>query len=200
MHAPPSGPHQRVLLRVLGWRLVVLTARHFLDLFLSHTATYLHPTDQESWGVVAGHPCCPNRHDRRSVDHPEGICRVLCRSMFARYALLVVAAAGAFFPLTLLLARLWPEMDPFRFRPSVVAAASIASARRTIKLFPLWPTHLQRVTKYELDEIVACVCNACDDQCKASCSQQCGGANYGSPCRCYPCAPQQGSPCSPPRR
>ena len=113
---------------------------------------------QESWGVVAGQgPAAPIVMTAEVWTIQKGYAEFFADLCVQGRHSWSWCLAGALFPLTLLLARLCPEMDPFRFRPSVVAAASIASARRTIKLFPMWPTHLQRVTKYEFDEIVACM-------------------------------------------
>ena len=136
------------------------TRRRFLDLFLSHTATFLHPEDLF---VVDGRSSSKEEEDQRAVvpltmTVEVWTCQQRNAAFFTDLCLqgteTTRLAAGFGRPVLHSLSPGKSTVSWGSFQPSVVAA-SIAMARRQMKLQPLWPNHLQsQVTEYAFGEIV----------------------------------------------
>jgi len=113
-----------ILLNCLGWELMLLTPRHFLELFLSRGGSAVYPdhdTDDSS-----------NKYDsvRRYLQKYSEFFTDLC---------------------------LQDHRFETDYLPSIVASASIAAARRQLRLTPPWPKRMKRLTGYKSAIIRPCL-------------------------------------------
>jgi len=117
-----------ILLNSLGWELMLLTPRHFLELFLFRGGSAVYP-DHDSI-------------DNNSISYEK-------LSLVRRY----LRKYSEFFT-DLCLQDHTFETD---YVPSIVASASIAAARRQLKLTPPWPKHMKQLTGYKFSTIRPCL-------------------------------------------
>lgn len=116
-----------VVLNTLGWECMVVTSRHFLEAYLGRGASLVYPEHE----AIA--------NDQISFDK-------LC--LVQRY----IRKYSSFFGDLCLQV---PDLNAYL--PSVVAVASLAAARKQLKLTPLWPQHLRDITGYQQNEFGACL-------------------------------------------
>eukprot|EP01087_Luapelamoeba_hula_P022627 TRINITY_DN815_c2_g3_i1.p1 TRINITY_DN815_c2_g3~~TRINITY_DN815_c2_g3_i1.p1 ORF type:complete len:506 (+),score=118.11 TRINITY_DN815_c2_g3_i1:753-2270(+) len=117
-----------LLLNTLQWELMVVTPRHFLDLFAKIGSYAIDPTQD----LV--------QNNRITPEKLPLVQAYLCK--YSEFFLDMCVQDALFVPL---------------YAPSVMAAASIAAARCQLRLEPVWPAHLVQITTYTFDNIRACL-------------------------------------------
>lgn len=140
-----------LLLDQLEWNLVVLTPRHFLDLFESGGALTVRPYEElVEDSIIPSHKMqMVQSYQRQFADFFIDLClqgtsRPDSPERRARRKGLRVASSR-------------PTENTFvHYRPSIVAAAALVSARRQLKITPIWPRRLAKHTKYDFEHIAPC--------------------------------------------
>lgn len=117
---------ESLLLDLLGWNLLVLTPRHFLDLYDGGGALVVRPLEEfvENNTIPTDKVAVVQRYQRQFANFFVDLCL--------------------------------QEADFVYFRPSVVAAAALASARRQLKMTPIWPHRLAKLTRHDFEQIGQC--------------------------------------------
>jgi len=117
---------ESLLLDLLDWNLVVLTPRHFLELYEGGGALVVQPFEE---------------FFNNSTISPHKVALLQGHQQ---------AYAAFFVDLCL------HDFNFVHYRPSIVAAAALASARRMLKMTPIWPRRLAKLTQYDFEHFAQC--------------------------------------------
>lgn len=117
---------ESLLLDLLDWNLVVLTPRHFLELYEGGGALVVQPFEEfvNNTTIPPLKMASVQRYQREYAEFFVDLCL--------------------------------HDFNFVHYRPSIVAAAALASARRMLKMTPIWPHRLAKLTQYDFEHLAQC--------------------------------------------